>query len=62
MGDIESMKWILKEQLPIHLFSINGTVCIFILYMPKNKNLFEFTFFGATFSRLISQMIIMKAY
>ena len=37
--------WDVKEHLPLHLCSINGVICCFILFMPKNKSLFEFNFY-----------------
>ena len=37
--------WSISEHLPLHLCSINSLICSFILFIPKNKNLYEFIFY-----------------
>ena len=37
--------WRISEHLPLHLCSINSLICSFILFIPKNKSLFEFIFY-----------------
>ena len=53
-SNIDSDQWSFKEHLPLHLCSINGLICIFILFIPKNKNLFEFNFYGGFWGGLIA--------
>ena len=40
-------KWELSKELPIHLCSISGLICCFIIFIPKDKRqfLFEFLFY-----------------
>ena len=40
-------KWEISKELPVHLCSISGLICCFILFIPKNKRqfLFEFLFY-----------------
>ena len=40
-------KWELSKELPVHLCSISGLICCFIMFIPKNRRqfLFEFLFY-----------------
>ena len=40
-------KWEISKELPVHLCSISGLICCFIMFIPKNKRqfLFEFLFY-----------------
>ena len=40
-------KWELSKELPVHLCSISGLICCFIMFIPQNKRqfLFEFLFY-----------------
>ena len=40
-------KWELSKEIPVHLCSISGLICCFIMFIPKNKRqfLFEFLFY-----------------
>ena len=40
-------KWEIIKELPVHLCSISGLICCFIMFIPKNKRqfLFEFLFY-----------------
>jgi len=40
-------KWELSKELPVHLCSISGLICCFIMFIPKHKRqfLFEFLFY-----------------
>tara|TARA_B100000524_G_scaffold269619_2_gene148320 strand:- start:1795 stop:2514 length:720 start_codon:yes stop_codon:yes gene_type:complete len=40
-------KWDITKEIPIHLCSITGLICCFIMFLPKNKRqfLFEFLFY-----------------
>ena len=40
-------KWELSKELPVHLCSISGLICCFIMFIPKDKRqfLFEFLFY-----------------
>ena len=40
-------KWEVSKELPVHLCSISGLICCFIMFIPKNKRqfLFEFLFY-----------------
>ena len=40
-------KWELSKELPVHLCSISGLICCFIMFIAKDKRqfLFEFLFF-----------------
>jgi len=53
-GNIESGQWSLKEHLPLHLCSINSLICIFILFITKNKKLFEFNFYGGVLGGIVA--------
>jgi len=54
LSNLESGQWSVKEHLPLHLCSINGLICICILFIPKNKNLFEFNFFGGVLGGFVA--------
>lgn len=54
LGNLESGQWSVKEHLPLHLCSINGLICICILFIPKNKKLFEFNFFGGVLGGFVA--------
>ena len=40
-------KWEISKELPVHLCSISGLICCFIVFIPKDKRqfLFEFLFY-----------------
>ena len=40
-------KWEISKELPVHLCSISGLICCFIMFIPKSKRqfLFEFLFY-----------------
>ena len=40
-------KWEISKELPVHLCSISGLICCFIMFIPKDKRqfLFEFLFY-----------------
>jgi len=37
-------KWEINKELPVHLCSISGLICCFIMFIPKNKRQFLFEF------------------
>ena len=37
-------KWELSKELPVHLCSISGLICCFIMFIPQNKRQFLFEF------------------
>ncbi|MBN08878.1 MAG: TIGR02206 family membrane protein [Flavobacteriaceae bacterium] len=47
-------QWTTKEHLPLHLCSINALLCTILLFIPRNKILFEFVFYGGVLGGLVA--------
>tara|TARA_B110000003_G_scaffold122984_1_gene125422 strand:- start:55 stop:750 length:696 start_codon:yes stop_codon:yes gene_type:complete len=48
--------WIIPVHLPLHLCSINGLICSFILFIPKNSSLYEFNFYTGVIGGAVAIM------
>ncbi len=44
--NISNGYWNISDNLPLHLCSISNLIACFILFIPKNKRLFEFLFYA----------------
>tara|TARA_Y100000992_G_scaffold136541_1_gene90351 strand:+ start:1336 stop:1938 length:603 start_codon:yes stop_codon:yes gene_type:complete len=53
-GNVVSNQWTIREHLPLHLCSINGLICITILFIKNNKSIFEFSFYGGVIGGIVA--------
>jgi hypothetical integral membrane protein (TIGR02206 family) len=44
--NLQNGYWNISDNLPLHLCSISNLISCFILFIPKNKRLFEFLFYA----------------
>ncbi|MBC90694.1 MAG: TIGR02206 family membrane protein [Flavobacteriaceae bacterium] len=53
-GNVVSNQWTIREHLPLHLCSINGLICITILFIKNNKSIFEFSFYAGVIGGIVA--------